>query len=251
MTDTRLADISEFQESIDANAYLRGGYSCLIVRAHNGYRPDNLWPARRDYLRGFGFTALGWYQYVVADRDTRDQARAFISAVGELRGNEFAVCDLEEGSGAQRSRAQAWFTEVDNWQGFPATLYSGESFYKEHLGGADSWAGRPRWMAAYRSTEPTDPHELWQNTDSASFPGLAGGVDGNLFHGTASEFAQTMRAGSLYVPDPEGVCDLAVATKTDGGQEVFAETHAGQVWHRWNREGQPWSDWASLGTPGG
>ena len=36
MTDTRMADISEYQTTFDARAYIGGGHSCIIVRAHNG-----------------------------------------------------------------------------------------------------------------------------------------------------------------------------------------------------------------------
>ena len=101
MPEIRLADCSEFQSSIDAPAYLAAGHTTLIVRAHNGYRPDKLWRERRDYLRRFPFAALGFYQYIAADRDPAEQAHDFIAAVGPLRANEFPVGDLEEGKGSQ------------------------------------------------------------------------------------------------------------------------------------------------------
>jgi GH25 family lysozyme M1 (1,4-beta-N-acetylmuramidase) len=196
MADTRVADISEHQPNIDGAAFLAGGCSCLIVRAHNGNRKDNIWPARRDYLRGLKFNALGWYQYVVSSRDAAQQARDFCATVGSLRPNEFVVCDSEEGSGSQVARIQAWFDVVDEHYGQPSVLYASESWFRERLGGVGRWSGRPRWIAAYRSTEPTDPHELWQNTDKASFPGVAGGVDGSLFRGTAQDFLRVMRGGT-------------------------------------------------------
>lgn len=195
MADIRLADISEHQPNIDGAAYLAGGCSCLIVRAHNGNRKDNIWPARRDYLRGLKFDALGWYQYVVAGRDAGQQARDFCATVGPLRGNEFVVCDSEEGSGSQVARIQGWFDVVDKHYGLPSVLYASESWFRDRLGGVGRWTGRPRWIAAYRSSEPNDTHDLWQHTDKASFPGLAGRVDGNLFHGTAHDFLRVMRGG--------------------------------------------------------
>lgn len=208
MADTRLADISEFQENIDAAAYIGGGHRSLIVRAHNGRRSDNQWPARREYLRKFPFVTIGYYQYLVSGRDAVDQARDFVACVGSLRPNEFAICDLEEGSGNQTGRAEAWFRVVDAAYGFPATLYAGLSFGKTNLGGWQRWSGRPRWVAAYQSREPTDPHELWQHTDSARFPGLAGGVDGNIFHGTDAQFLATMRPGALAAAaQPEQTSD--------------------------------------------
>ena len=247
MTDTRLADISEFQPNIDAPAYLGGGYRCLIVRAHNGNRPDNMWPGRRDYLRRYDFTALGYYQYLVTNRDPGAQARDFCNTVGPLRGNEFCICDCEAGSGSQVARVNAWFDIVDDWQGFPATLYSGESFGNSNLGGWEAWSGRPRWIAAYRSTEPTEPHELWQNTDSAHFPGLAGGVDGNLYHGTDQQFIQRMRPGQPVPPTPEEYMAIAAALTAGGTLEVLVEASDGSVWHTWQKKGE--TSWSG-GQPG-
>jgi len=199
---TTLADISEFQQNIDAPPYIAGGHTCLIVRAHNGYRKDNLWPARRDYVRKFKFDCVGYYQYLAASRDAAQQAREFLATVGPLRDNEYLICDHEEGAGNQIPRAQAWFAVVDPVLGFPATLYAGLSFCRDHLGGWGRWAGRPRWLAAYQGSEPGDPHELWQNTDKARFPGLAGAVDGNIFHGTGADMARTMRRGHAAPPKP-------------------------------------------------
>jgi GH25 family lysozyme M1 (1,4-beta-N-acetylmuramidase) len=203
MPNITLADISEFQENFDAPAYIRGGHSCVIIRAHNGYRPDKMWPARRDYVRKHHFDCIGYYQYVVQGRAAQTQAREMCNAVGPLRDNEYLICDLEEGGGNQTPRAQAWFAVADPFQGFPATLYSGLSFCRDHLGGWGHWAGRPRWLAAYQGSEPGDPHELWQNTDRGRFPGLAGGVDGNIFHGSGADMARIMRRGGKVGPPPE------------------------------------------------
>ena len=78
-------DIAEFQENFDADAYLKGGYRVVIVRAHNGYRKDKAWPARRDYVRAKPFVAVGYYQYLVKGRDVVEQARDFTATIGRLR----------------------------------------------------------------------------------------------------------------------------------------------------------------------
>jgi GH25 family lysozyme M1 (1,4-beta-N-acetylmuramidase) len=202
MPTITLADISEHQSNFDAPPYIAGGHTCVIVRAHNGNRPDKIWPARRDYVRRFKFDSVGYYQYLVESRDAAIQAREFCACVGPLRDNEYLILDLEEGGGNQTPRADAWFRVVDPVQGFPATLYASLYFCRDKLGGWGRWAGRPRWIAAYSSREPTDPHELWQNTDAAHFPGLAGGVDGNIFHGSGTDMARTMRRGSKVAKPP-------------------------------------------------
>lgn len=234
----RLADISEFQANIDARAYLGGGFGCLIVRAHNGNRADHLWPARRDYLRGFPFVALGFYQYLVSNRDAATQAREFVNTVGPLRANEFAILDHESGSGSQVARAEAWFKVVDAAYGMRATLYAGESFGRTNLGGWARWAGRPRWIAAYRASEPTDPHDLWQRSDAGHFPGLSGGVDESIFHGNEQQFLQTMRAGapSVAPPTEDQIVAISSVVAANGNLHVFVEAKDGRIFYTYQRK---------------
>jgi GH25 family lysozyme M1 (1,4-beta-N-acetylmuramidase) len=253
---TRLADISEHQDFFNARAYISGGYSCIIIRAHSGYRTDNKWPVRRDYVRGHPFTAVGYYQYVASDRDAATQARELVSAVGSLRDNEFLIADIEEGSSNQENRANQWFGVADQAQGFPATLYSGEYFCKRWLGGWDHWSGRPRWIAAYSNMEPADPHELWQNSDSAHFPGLPRSVDGNVFHGSDKDFLSTFRHGAHVDPPPPPMPAMAVlgsqvtAQNKDGRVEQFVETADGRVHHCYQSSpGGSWTAWYPLGKP--
>ena len=272
---TTLADISEFQPNFDAPPYIAGGHPCVIVRAHNGWRPDNMWPVRRDYLRRYHFAAVGYYQYLVAARDAALQAADFIHAVGPLAPNEFAVLDLEEGSGDQTARATDWFNAVDAHYGRKATLYSGDWFGNSQLGGWRHWAGRPRWIASYSSVAPTDDHELWQNTDSFPFQGISSACDGSIFNGSAAQFAHLFaqhaaphptphpapQPAPSPLPKPPGVRDnvIATAVKPDGSIELFYEAADGEVLHTWQQHPQTtWfgaeenkrhAGWVSLGHP--
>ena len=267
MADIRLADISEFQANIEAGAYLAAGHTCLIVRAHNGHRADHMWPVRRDYLRRYPFDAIGFYQYLVSSRPAPDQAHDFIATVGDIRANEFVVCDSEEGAGGQIDRVQSWFDVVDQRYGKPSTLYASESWFAERLGGVARWK-RPRWVAAYRSTEPTVAHELWQCNDHSGLPGITGdGGDGNLFHGTGKDFARVFAAATGSVPAPapaptpapSSPADSALDAQTivvgmlpNGGHEVFVELPSGEIVHRWQAADGSWApaNWPTLGTPG-
>jgi lysozyme len=252
------ADISEFQDNFDADAYINGGYRVVIVRAHNGYRKDNKWPARRDYVRAKPFAAVGYYQYIAKDRDAAQQAQSFIDTVGRIAPNEFLIGDLEEGSGNQTARADAWFSVVDPWCGFLASLYSGKSFIENQLGGVARWGKRPLWIAAYLSSYSADMSrypagaEFWQYSDRGRFPGLAGGVDSNVFPGDLADFLPAVRPGGAPspAPTPREETSIAVGQMKDGGQEMFIETDDGTVWHQWQKgPGQPWSGWFSLGRP--
>lgn len=264
MADITFADISEWQTSFDADAYLKSGRKVIIARAHSGYRADKMMPARRDYLRSKGFTAVGHYQYLAKDRDAAQQAREFMAVLGQLKPNEFPILDLEEGSGNQSGRAQAWFKVVDPWCGFQATLYSSESMFVSQLGGTPSWGKRPIWIAAYRNSyspsaagEPKAPHTFWQYSDRASFPGLSGGVDGNIFHGTAEQFLKAVRpGGSAPAPAPTPPAPTKVQTNCsvvgkDGRIHVFVELDGGQVKHVVQKSlNGNFGSWESLGTPG-
>jgi GH25 family lysozyme M1 (1,4-beta-N-acetylmuramidase) len=267
MADLLLADISEFQESVDADAYIRGGHGVIICRVHNGYRGDyKALAGRIAYLRSKPFVALGWYQYLVPDRDARQQAHEFMGVIGSLRANEFPVLDLEKGAGEQTQRAEQWFTVVDPWAGFDASLYSGLGFLVTQLGGVGRWGRRPLWIADYVDYRPTARNEpsaatWWQYTDRATFPGIPGAVDGSIWHGTAHEFLERVRPGgaSTIPTPPEGTVALAVATMKDGRFEVFVEDKGGQIWHAWQSKEGGWAGaktgqnaaWYSLGTPGG
>jgi GH25 family lysozyme M1 (1,4-beta-N-acetylmuramidase) len=253
MTDIRLADVSEFQEDVDADAYIRAGHGAIICRVHNGYRADHALPGRVAYLRDRPFLALGWYQYLAADRDAAQQAREFAATIGTLRVNEFPILDHETGAGDQTGRAEAWLAVIDAWAGFPASLYSGRAFLNEQLGGPARWRGRPLWIADYpASRQPVPAREppgatWWQYSDRAQFAGIAGGVDASVFHGTAVGLRRAVRPAPASGPRVD-VGDVFVVTGRHGGREAFV-TRSGAVWHRWQRPGHAWSDWHSLGAP--
>jgi GH25 family lysozyme M1 (1,4-beta-N-acetylmuramidase) len=260
MTDIRMADISEFQSNVDAPAYLKQ-YKCIICRTYSGYRPDKMMTGRRDYLRGQPFTGLGWYAYLAPDRDPAQQAREFINTVGSLKPNEWPILDLEEGSGNQTSRAEAWFKVVDPWAGFPAMLYSGDYFLKNQLSGAGHWSGRPLWIAAYQSNEPTAAHILWQFSDAYTFAGI-GACDGNLAHMSAQEFISKVRGGKVTPDTPQPITEddmISAVLKKNGAIEVFVEKSDGRVYHTWQKgENGKWYStdgktisWQSMGNPGG
>ena len=263
MADITFADISEFQTDLDAPAYIAGGHKAIIVRAHNGYRADKYWPGRRDYVRKHPFVCVGYYQYLVASRTAEDQAHAFIACVGGLKPNEFVVVDSEEGAGSQTSRVNAWCSIVDKQYGFPATVYASSSWFADRLGGIKNWMNRPRWVAGYPSSYSPNPAAqpagctFWQYSDRERFPGLAGGVDGNVYRGSAVELLADVRPGGKPTPAPSPPLSAKQQSQTtvvkhNGVLEVFVETDTGEVFHRWqsNENGNFTTPWQSMGTPG-
>ena len=256
------SDISEFQESFDARAYRGAGNEVIICRVHNGYRADKMMPARRDAVRQVNFVAVGFYIYLVENRDPAVQVQEAIAVIGRLRANEFAVVDCEEGSGDQTRRCEQACAVFDAWAGFPCTLYSGASFLKNQLSGVAHWK-RPRWIAGYLDSHTADMAHypagatFWQYSDRARYTGLPGTVDSSVYPDTARMFlADVRRGGPAPAPTPAAPAEdnLAVAVMPDGRQETFVLDDDGEVFHRWQDPAKPggWTgSWQSLGKPGG
>jgi len=181
-----IADVSEFQKTIDWAAY-GAANPAVIVRVHNSNRPDNyaqpnIAGARR-YCRWRGF-----YQYLTAGADPVKAAHDMQQTLGPTLPGEVACLDLEEGTGDQSARRAAWINALQDpveW------TYSGLSFARAHLPGV-----KVEWLAAYGQGEPTDAHLLWQNTNAARFAGITGPCDGSLFNGTIDQLIALTNGGS-------------------------------------------------------
>jgi len=185
-----LADVSEFQPDIADAAYLAWSQAIVIRAAYGAQHDDKAWygGARRDALHAGGVKFLGIYQYVTAFEDPAAQARELVRLAGAMRPGEKIIADLEEGSGDQRSRLQAWATVIFDELGTYPWAYSGLNFAAAHgLGAVD-------WVAAYGQPEPPAPHLLWQFTDAFTVPG-AGTADCSVFHGTIDALAGAAYGG--------------------------------------------------------
>jgi hypothetical protein len=198
-----LADASEFQPNIVDPLYLQWSKAIIIRAMYGDAHDDNAWfgGARRADLHKGGVRFLGIYQYVVQTQDPVAQARALASLIGKLQPGEKIIADIEEGSGSQQSRWVAWADEINRLLGHPPWDYSGLNFAATHgLAPVD-------WVAAYGTSEPSEPHKLWQFTDAFSIPGI-GTTDCSVFHGTIDELAALAYqepVATKYAEQPTGV----------------------------------------------
>jgi GH25 family lysozyme M1 (1,4-beta-N-acetylmuramidase) len=205
MKPLHLPDVSEFQPDVTWAEVRKFNGGAGIIRALYGTgHVDRLWAAgRRASAHEHGVKTLGIYQYLVAGEDALAQAKAFVSAVGHLEPGEFAVLDLEEGTGDQSHRAKTWFDHVDahlTYPGYHGTwLYSNASMLNSELGEFLHRSNRPIWVAQYEplnKTPSVSRHTLWQHTDGKiavppdwherGFPGV-GHCDCSVFAGTLDE----------------------------------------------------------------
>jgi hypothetical protein len=226
--DTIIADVSEFQGAIDWAAY-GAAVPGVIVRAHNGFRPDHYWsqnlPGARAHV---GWRA--WYQYLPASVDPVAAAHAFQATTGPLLPGEVAILDLEEGAGDQRGRRQAWLDALRDpieW------TYTGAAFARAHLPGVGV-----QWLAAYGQGEPTDSHTLWQFTNARVFPGIAHPCDASVYHGlltstvasTITTLGPVTTAPTLTPPAPltPEETDMPVIIESPGSG-LWLDTGAGEL----------------------
>jgi GH25 family lysozyme M1 (1,4-beta-N-acetylmuramidase) len=246
------ADISQYQPTFNADAYIAAGYEVLIHRMIGKDGMDATMPKRRDYIRKYPFKAVGYYCRLNPSSDPRQVAMQFCDAIGNLRDNEFPILDLEDGDGNQIDRANQWFAVVDAWAEFLASLYSGEYFLDTNLGGHGEWGKRPLWIANY-SKEPSG-YDWWQQNDTSTFPGISPPTDKNMYRGSAADFAKLVCGASTQpsktTQDPRGGDPLVVVNK-DGRLEAFQEQSHGEVFHRWQEKpNKGWvAGWHSLGRP--
>lgn len=212
MTDTRLADVSEFQ-TVDWPAY---NEPAVIIRALYGTsHVDNKWDANIAGARNNkAIRCRGIYQYIVAGQDIVAQANAFVRTVQRLLPGEFALADIEEGSGDLQARFETWVRIVHQGLGGDEGEYSGAAFAAAHL---ESFKGaRFAWVAAYQSYEPSIGHQLWQNTDAERFAGISAPCDGSIFHGTIDNLLALI--GAPTTPEaPMSLFDAAHSSDQDRG----------------------------------
>jgi len=178
---------------------------------------DHMFVSNYTAMKKNAFSFIGLYHYLRQDQDAGMQAAAFCGWVGPpsavAPGTVFML-DLEEGSGNQSARANAWLTHVDNFYGLVSQplnmrswLYSYVVFANNHGLGPLFASARRTWIAAYSSTEPSLGHTLWQSTngtDGANIVDWAGcgRCDTSIFHGTLPDLAATGWQGTPSDPPP-------------------------------------------------
>jgi hypothetical protein len=186
-----IADSNEFHPVTDGRAYSAWS-PVIIMRAHNGFREDYSYAQSRAQVEQAGVKFVGHYGYCVAGVDAAQQGRDFAAIVNRRGGyhpGHTIYCDLEEGGADQSVRLEAWLAAAGQALNVPAAAeggYSGEDFWKAHLGQVPS--GRHRWIAGYGQADPQMGEQLWQFTDAESVPGIVGPCDCSIFAGDLAAY---------------------------------------------------------------
>ena len=128
----------------------------------------------------------GAYHFFRSSKDGEQQARNFITAVGELRHSDLPpVLDIETmhiGCSAKslNTRALQWLEAVEKHYGRKPIVYTYDSFARDYLS-REITENYPIWIAHYGVESPDfQDWEYWQFTDEALVYGLPEPVDLNF-----------------------------------------------------------------------
>jgi lysozyme len=191
-------DVSHYHPVTDWTA-LEGAVSFIGAKATQGTgNVDQVFVAHRDGFRASQIP-LAIYYHVLDASDPVAQAQHFASVVGPLRANERLCIDVERSMAADAS----WFTRLDRCA---STLLSGACTPGSRLwvyvsAGAWQQIGNPLWDLAseidlwaprYGLAEPVLPRgwdrwTAWQNSQTATMPGVDGPCDADVWNGTDAD----------------------------------------------------------------
>lgn len=183
----------------DFRAMKAAGIAGVFLRAFEGKDLD-------EHDRGYSFHQLRWearaaglivgfYQFFRARWPGDYQAGLFCKALGRLEPGELPpVLDVEVNDGQSpevaRDGVLSWVARMRETIGEPPMIYTGPYHWKRELQGQqlEQLADCPLWIADYRTGPPEIPRpwtaaHFWQTTDKASFPGVKGNVDLNVWTG--------------------------------------------------------------------
>ncbi len=140
----------------------------------------------------------GAYHYYRPNENSLFQADNFIRTVKLQKGDLPPVLDIEDIPRIQsmdnlKLGLRKWLKRVEQHYGVKPIIYSGESFYNEHL--YNDFSEYTCWVANYNyHVENIDNDwNFWQFTDKGSVYGIKEFVDVNIFNGTKKELLQLVK----------------------------------------------------------
>ena len=189
-------DISHYQGKIDWNnvSVVQDAFpiSFVIIRATAGKIKED-----REFKRNWKHAKMknfirGAYHYYRPNENSILQANNFIKRVKLQKGDLPPILDIEDIPRLQsmdnlKIGLKRWLDRVEHHYGVKPIIYSGESFYNDHL--YVDFAEYTCWIANYNFyVENIDKDwGFWQFTDKGSVRGVKEFVDVNIYNGTKAE----------------------------------------------------------------
>lgn len=189
-------DISEYQPDINVDQ-LKSQLDFVIIRSSygNGYT-DKSFENHRDLVRQAGI-ACGFYHYAYPQyNNSRDEAAWFLRVVKPQKG-ELLCLDFEEHwSGDPVAWCKEFLDYVSSQlNGYKPLVYLNLSLIRAHDWSPVINSGYGLWLADWDNnpnglgnSTPWSVTAIRQYTDQASFNGVGGNVDADIFYGDLNAF---------------------------------------------------------------
>jgi lysozyme len=150
---------------------------------------------RKSKQKGF---VRGAYHYYRSNENSILQANNFINTVKLQKGDLPPVLDIEDVPRIQSMEnlkigLRKWLNKVEKHYGMKPIIYSGESFYNDHL--YKEFSEYTCWVANYNFyVENIDKDwSFWQFTDKGSVRGIKEFVDVNIYNGDKEKLLQLVK----------------------------------------------------------
>lgn len=205
-------DISHYQGTPNFAQLKADGLSFVFLKAteSTGYVDPTL-ASNRANARAAGLT-VGYYHFARAV-DATSEANHFCDAVGTLAAGELVALDWEVAGANPPAWCKVWLDTVQARLGVKPLVYMNKSAEAGSDWSAVVNADYGLWLANYdfSATNAMVKPKHWafvaieQYSDRASYVGISGGVDADVFAGDAAALARYGKSGSTPVPQPTPV----------------------------------------------
>ena len=195
-------DVSHYQGKIDWDnvAKIQDSFpiSFVFIRATAGsVKVDRKYKRNWSKSKQKGFVR-GAYHYYRPNENSILQANNFINTVKLQKGDLPPVLDIEDIPRIQSMEnlkigLRKWLNKVEKHYGMKPIIYSGESFYNDHL--YIDFSDYTCWVANYNFyVENIDKDwNFWQFTDKGSVRGIKEFVDVNIYNGDKKKLLQLVK----------------------------------------------------------
>lgn len=187
-----LVDLSHWEPNTDFHALADAGISGIITKCTDGLSyvdpTYDVFRKKADIIRKErGSFFFGGYHFFRPELSPTQQAAYFLRHANPVSGDILPCLDSEsEGHGVgtvSRVFAQTIYKSISRWP----ILYTGDSFYNEHLKHNFADGACPLWIARY-GHRPATKCVMWQWTDQARIARQPKTMDADVYFGNIKDF---------------------------------------------------------------
>jgi lysozyme len=191
-TTVKGVDVSVYQKSIDWAKVAAAGYVFAIARIGHGTGKDSYFQTNWSGMQANGIVR-GAYLFYAPTQDATAQAQNIIDAVGMLSPGDLPVTiDVEWTTGTPNATHLGTVVSlVEAGTGKRPMIYTSVGYWDQYF--TTEFGDLDLWVANWGATCPSIPSSwtnwlFWQTSGGGgTVPGIAGGVDENVFNGSLDD----------------------------------------------------------------